>query len=603
MGVVYRGVDPSLDRPVAIKVIATRMGATSVSSQELEARFLREARVAARINHPGVVTIYDAGREGDSLYLVMELIEGESLAERLARGDYPNLSEALTLVARVAEALGVAHSLGIIHRDIKPGNIMLTRDGGVKVADFGVAKAVGEETNLTRTGIVVGSPAYMAPEQVRGQELDGRADLFSLGVVLYELLLRRKPFPSETVTTLIYQILHEDPLAAPEPSRLLPEDVRAFLRRCLAKNASDRIADGQTMAAEARSLVARQSAAGPVAAVTAAVAPPRPVTSGAVTPPPPVVTTGTPPVPMAPPPASVSSGGVPPATAASGGARPAPDLGATSPTVMVSASKAGPVAGPPGPPPPPAPPPIAPPVGSPPLAATVQTASAPARKPRRWAELLIAVAGLGLLAVALVVVLRGRRGGVGAPSEGTPGTEPTTTAVVVAVVATPQVAVEPTGPAEATPYPAALPTELPTPWVWPTLAPTQPPTVIVVRTVSVPPVVAVEEATATPAPPTPKPTMPPITAVFECQKGAEFRGSPDAMDVFVGEQRIGTADEWDGMGGGQTYMFPKEGTYLVRLSLAGYRTTWVQVVVKAAAEDEIVQVDTDLEKEPKAKKK
>ena len=195
MGVVYRGVDPSLDRPVAIKVIATRVGAVSASSEELEARFLREARVAARINHPGVVTVYDAGREGDSLYLVMELIEGESLAERLSRGDYPTQTEALGLVARVAEALASPHNLGIIHRDVKPANIMLTKDGGVKVADFGVAKAVGEETNLTRTGIVVGSPAYMAPEQVRGQELDGRTDLFSLGVVLYELLLRRKPFP------------------------------------------------------------------------------------------------------------------------------------------------------------------------------------------------------------------------------------------------------------------------------------------------------------------------------------------------------------------------------------------------------------------------
>lgn len=570
MGVVYRGVDPALDRPVAIKVIATRIGGTTVSSQELEARFLREARVAARISHPGVVTVYDAGREGDSLYLVMELIEGESLAERLSRGGYPSLSEALALVARVAEALGVAHSLGIIHRDIKPGNIMLTKDGGVKVADFGVAKAVGEETNLTRTGIVVGSPAYMAPEQVRGQELDGRADLFSLGVVLYELLLRRKPFPSETVTTLIYQILHEDPLAAPEPSRLLPEEVRAFLRRCLAKNPAERIPDGQTMAAEARALITRLGGSVPVAvAGTTAVPPP---------PPPPAAATSVP--------ATVTSGGIRPAPAVSVGARPPVDAGATSPTVMVAAPAGGPAVGPPGSPPPvPPPPPVGP----------ARPASAPppaARKPRRWAELVIALVGIGLLAAALVVVLRGRRGGEGTTADATPVVGPEPVPAVVAPMLTPEEAVEPTAP----PAPPPVPTELPTPWVWPTLPPTQPPTVIAIRPTSPPPV---EEPTATPVPPTPKPTLPPITAVFECSKGAVFRGSPDEMDVLVDGERIGTADDWDGMGGGQEYIFPRPGTYLVELALAGYRTAWVQVVVKPGAKEEIVKVDTDLEKEKK----
>lgn len=590
MGVVYRGVDPSLDRPVAIKVIATRMGATTVSSQELEARFLREARVAARINHPGVVTVYDAGREGDSLYLVMELIEGESLAERLSRGNYPSLPDALALVARVAEALGVAHSLGIIHRDIKPGNIMLTRDGGVKVADFGVAKAVGEETNLTRTGIVVGSPAYMAPEQVRGQELDGRADLFSLGVVLYELLLRRKPFPSETVTTLIYQILHEDPLAAPEPSRLLPEEVRAFLRRCLAKNAPERILDGQTMAAEARALITRVTASAPVAVAGPTAVPPPPVATTGAAPPPPVVSTAVPPI--------IGSGGLRPTAVAAGGTRPPADPGATSPTVMVAAPPSGPSVGPPGPPPPPVPPPVTPPEPT----RVAQTPGPERRKPRRWAELVIALVGIGLLAVAAVVLLRGRRGGPGTEVEGTATIEPPPTAVIVAEVPTPETAAAPTAPPEMASAPTMAPTEQPTPWVWPTLPPTQVPTAISIRPLSPPPVVAVEVPTATPVPPTPKPTLPPITAVFECQKGVEFHGSPDAMEVFIDGQRIGTADEWDGMGGGQTYTFAKEGTYLVRLALAGYQTVWVQVIVKSSAEEEIVDVDTDLKKEAKEKK-
>jgi serine/threonine-protein kinase len=257
MGVVYRGVDPALDRPVAIKVISASAGAVAVPVEELEARFLREAKVAARIAHPGVVTVFDAGRQGDALFLVMELVEGESLAQRMARGQYPSRAEALELCARVADALGAAHALGVVHRDIKPANILIASGGQVKVSDFGVAKAIGEGTDLTRTGTVVGSPAYMPPEQVRGEAVDGRADLFSLGVVLFELLLRRKPFPADTITTLIYQILNNDPFADPQALRTLGDEVGGFLRACLAKDPRQRIADAATFAAQARALVAR----------------------------------------------------------------------------------------------------------------------------------------------------------------------------------------------------------------------------------------------------------------------------------------------------------------------------------------------------------
>jgi serine/threonine-protein kinase len=254
MGVVYRGVDPALDRHVAIKVISSQQSAGALNTQEMEARFLREAKIAARINHPGIVTVYDAGRAGDSLYLVMELIEGESLAHRLARKEYPTVPESFMMVAQCAEALAAAHALGVVHRDVKPANIMLTKDGRVKVADFGVAKAIGEGTDLTRTGTVVGSPAYMAPEQVRGLSPDGRADLFSLGVVLYELLLHRKPFPADTITSLIYQILHEDPLVDTDAARSLGERTSNFMRTCLAKDPQERVKDGNAFAAEARAL-------------------------------------------------------------------------------------------------------------------------------------------------------------------------------------------------------------------------------------------------------------------------------------------------------------------------------------------------------------
>ena len=261
MGVVYRGVDPALDRHVAIKVISSQQSAGALNTQEMEARFLREAKIAARINHPGIVTVYDAGRAGDSLYLVMELVEGESLAHRLARKEYPTVPESFMMVAQCAEALAAAHALGVVHRDVKPANIMLTKDGRVKVADFGVAKAIGEGTDLTRTGTVVGSPAYMAPEQVRGLSPDGRADLFSLGVVLYELLLHRKPFPADTITSLIYQILHEDPLVDTDAARSLGERTSNFLRVCLSKDPQDRIKDGNTFAVEARALAVQAASA------------------------------------------------------------------------------------------------------------------------------------------------------------------------------------------------------------------------------------------------------------------------------------------------------------------------------------------------------
>ena len=253
MGVVLRGLDPTLDRPVAIKVIGLP-GTGGGPTEELTARFLRESKLAARINHPGVVTIYDSGQDHGLLYLVMELVEGESLSHKIKRGDYPTRAEALKIVAAIADALAAAHALGVVHRDVKPANILITTDGRVKVSDFGVAKAIGDTTELTRTGMTVGSPAYMAPEQVRGEKVDPRADLFSLGVILYELLLHRKPFPADTVTTLIYQILNHDPFGDSDILDTLGDGVAAFLRRCLAKAVGERITTATEFAAEARRL-------------------------------------------------------------------------------------------------------------------------------------------------------------------------------------------------------------------------------------------------------------------------------------------------------------------------------------------------------------
>jgi serine/threonine-protein kinase len=255
MGAVYRGTDPKLDRTVAIKMISAAM-AGGDDRDEILARFEREARVSAKLQHPNVVAVYDVGSEGDDLYLVMELVDGETLGQRMARDRFPDPKEALELIAQAAEALAAAHEAGIIHRDIKPGNLMITRQGVLKVADFGVAKAVGEKTDLTRTGMMVGSPAYMSPEQVKGLTLDGRSDLFSLGVVLYEMLLHRKPFPADTVTTLVYQILHEDPMRDVPIPGAISNDLAEFLRWALTKDREQRIPDARTFASRARVLAA-----------------------------------------------------------------------------------------------------------------------------------------------------------------------------------------------------------------------------------------------------------------------------------------------------------------------------------------------------------
>jgi oligopeptide transport system substrate-binding protein len=247
MGVVWRAYDPLLDREVALKEAVVPHGADALTATELSARFVREARVAARLTHPGIVAIHAADIYEGRAVIAMELVRGETLAQILRRGPIQGKA-VLALFEQLLDAAGYAHGQGIVHRDIKPDNIFLTSDGRVKLADFGIAQLAGG-TGLTRTGAVMGTAGYMAPEQVTGDRVDLRADIFALGVVLYEMLCGRNPFGASDnllLHTILYRIVNcEPPPLADEVVSALPVDVRAVLATALAKNPGERYEDAQ----------------------------------------------------------------------------------------------------------------------------------------------------------------------------------------------------------------------------------------------------------------------------------------------------------------------------------------------------------------------
>jgi eukaryotic-like serine/threonine-protein kinase len=235
MGVVYLANDPDIERPVAIKTVRPE-GVGGENPQDLETRFLKEARLAGRLQHPNIVTVYDVGRDHGVCFIAMEYVDGHALTRYLSAGAEMPLSARVGIIRQVAEALGHAHERGVLHRDVKPGNILVAKDGRVKVTDFGIGKFTEASTSeLTRTGHMVGSPAYMSPEQVKGEKLDGRSDLFSLGIVMYELLTGARPFPGDSITTLVYQILHTEPRDPLELKADLPIATREVVARLLAK--------------------------------------------------------------------------------------------------------------------------------------------------------------------------------------------------------------------------------------------------------------------------------------------------------------------------------------------------------------------------------
>jgi eukaryotic-like serine/threonine-protein kinase len=248
MGVVYQAHDPQIDRRVALKVLRPER----VTSEDFAQRFLKEARAIGRLSHPHIVTVYDVGHDHGTVYIAMEFLDGRPLDEIL-REKSLNLKDIVNIGIQVAQSLDYAHGQRIVHRDIKPSNIMLTSDGSVKITDFGIARIEDPAAaQLTQAGEILGTPTYMSPEQVSGQAVDGRSDLYSLGVILYETSTGRRPFTGKNIATIFNAItseVPEDPMAS-EPfvarggSRTLSE----LILKCLSKAPGDRFQSGKSMA-------------------------------------------------------------------------------------------------------------------------------------------------------------------------------------------------------------------------------------------------------------------------------------------------------------------------------------------------------------------
>lgn len=236
MARVHRGLDRHLRRPVAIKVLAPPFD----RDKGFVERFRREARTAAGLSHPSIVAVFDSGSDDGTHFIVTELVEGETLADRLRRDGPMAPDDAVGVAVDVCRALEAAHARGLIHRDIKPGNVMLLPDGRVKVVDFGIARAAGSDT-LTGTGVVLGSSAYLSPEQASGKGVDERADLYALGCVLYEMLTGEVPFRAETPVATMYRHVNEDPPPPSSVSNVRPE-LEDIVMRCLEKEPRRRFA-------------------------------------------------------------------------------------------------------------------------------------------------------------------------------------------------------------------------------------------------------------------------------------------------------------------------------------------------------------------------
>jgi len=245
MGIVYLAKDPAIERIVAIKLIQTTDGMEEDELAVYKERFIREAKAAGQLLHPGVVTLFDFGQSENGIpYLVMEYVSGLTLSEKL-RGGPLNIQETIHIAVEVLEALSFAHSRGVVHRDIKPSNILITADHHVKIMDFGIAHLIGSD--LTKKDDFLGTPHFMAPEQILRQKVDQKTDLFSFGVVLYQMLTGKRPFTAETLPSMIHAVLQEEPVPPHKVNPQVPTALSQIVLRCLVKDPTKRFQSAQEL--------------------------------------------------------------------------------------------------------------------------------------------------------------------------------------------------------------------------------------------------------------------------------------------------------------------------------------------------------------------
>src|SRR6266567_571807 len=261
MGVVYKAVDPVIGRTVAVKTIRLSEEGTGLSRPELLTRFQTEARAAGLLTHPNIVVVFDAGEEDGLYYITMELVEGKSLQALLDGGQAFPLPRTLRIMEQTCGALQFAHERNVVHRDIKPANLMLTADDTVKVTDFGTAKILQFGT-VQQTAHVMGTPSYMSPEQVKGRAVDGRSDIFSLGVMLYEMVTGEKPFPGQNITTVIYKIVNEEPVPPRQIDASIHPGISAVVMKALAKEPEQRYQSCREMLEDLRNYRAQGTVGG-----------------------------------------------------------------------------------------------------------------------------------------------------------------------------------------------------------------------------------------------------------------------------------------------------------------------------------------------------
>jgi serine/threonine protein kinase len=593
MGEVYLAEDPQIDRRLAIKTV--RLVGRPQEIEDRKKRLLREARAAGRLLHPNVVTLFDAGEAEGMLYLAFEYVEGTDLAHRLDKGARMSLREALRAVRQAAEALDYAHRQGIVHRDIKPSNILLDLAGWVKVADFGIAKMAGQSTELTMAGSVMGSPQYLSPEQIRGEDLDGRSDIFSLGVVFYEILSGKRPFEGDTITTLVYQILHKEPPPV-SALRAVPPRVETLLRGMLAKGHDERIASAGAVAAELALIEAELSdetlsapaGTGPmdvthllprratnaegVAASASGVTPAAPATLGTVPASPPTT-------PSMPPPLPTVAASMPTASAALNVPAPPPPAYAAAPTM-------------PAPPPP----------KKFPVALVIAAL---------LLVVLVGVAGAGYYAWQFWKSHFAAAGAGEQTAQAQTSTQATTSAgqePAGAVATSAQAAPPPVAPIAAAPPPPVPSAQVPPASAPPSATVGRPAGIASER--SQPPVspetpsrsrvpapAAGQTVPPVPVPASPRETSParPEPAAPAAEEADEpkadqtlrstmevsFHVTPPDAHVLVEGRVIGEAQDWSGQKGARTYTFPGVGTYLVKIRKPGMKE--LRIAVEAGA--------------------